>query len=1153
MANSIWDVGSNVDQTDQTSNDALAAAKNLVSGKPYDQGAMMAQTQQSMQPAMGSLIIEGDPEVVAGNILARAKAAFSRGEISKEDAQAAMDAYKAAKQPNLGSVSNDIRQSNVLTDTQGVQTPVVNGKPNFGKVTVLDDTTPAQNAQNMGFDTNKTYYHGTISPVESFSNEYSDPDNWYGKGTYLTSEPASASEYATKRYDETSNYPGGNVIPAHVSVKNTLDLDKPINNPEFSKDLMNKLQETGDAATVASRAKKFPQIPLEQHAMQYMPAEDVTAVAQKHGYDSIKKGDILNVFDPKNIRSKFAKFDPRKAGSANLSYADGGAIDQLGSTFEEDNLNAYADGGDVEPDGYAQFLAGSSNNAQPQSVSSEPDGAPAGFNEFIAPEVQQSQYGTGVEQAKAGLEGIAQGVAGPLATQAELSAGVNPEAMRQREEANPYTSMAGKIAGLGGSMMAGVGEGRLALGLGEAAGNMVRGAGLASKIGAAAADGAIQNMLVSGGDEITKSLRADPDTSMQSAVTNIGLSGLLGGSVSGALGSVSPLWKAAFGNKGDQVISDFNARMGQHISGYDPTSSVTKELGDHWDATNAIADPVYGANGLKSRQIEKAMPEFHQGMVDQANALTTQLEDSVNTMNAKPNKFPPRLADKMNDVVTDLKSSLANSEQPSDIFNALQDAKQTLQSYGKFDKFVTPVDEGHDFVQAAKKLQFEFRNALEDQKTWGAAGKAQQDINKAFSEYLPATKDFQSKFTTKVSGDQMVDPGKVNTYMNQLGKPNAEIKSKMLQNYIDASDKYRSKISDIYNNLGIDNPVQPTALNATMQTFNKPSTGAQLADVLVEKGLQSAGGKGVGAGLGAMIGSKSGIPGGELLGGMVGAHVLGPFISSVMPLIAKPLMNNAANSVGLKAAADAGQAMIRGQGLVSRAAANLFKASEDVIPSSMAPSAAKLAKLDKLIQYTAANPSDSNEGLSNIAHYMPNHGSAASNIAGKAVSYLGTLRPNTEKKAPLDSVHVPNSTAMANYNRQLANAEQPLMILNRLKNGTLTSKDLMTVQTIYPDLYKTLAIKIMDSMTDHLNKGNVIPYNVKIGLSKFAAQPLDSTMMPNSIMAAQPQPQAPQPPGEQPGKGKPRKGAGGTALNKLSGSYQTATQSLAARHQGEQD
>jgi hypothetical protein len=49
-----------------------------------------------------------------------------------------------------------------------------------------------------------------------------------------------------------------------------------------------------------------------------------------------------------------------------------------------------------------------------------------------------------------------------------------------------------------------------------------------------------------------------------------------------------------------------------------------------------------------------------------------------------------------------------------------------------------------------------------------------------------------------------------------------------------------------------------------------------------------------------------------------------------------------------------------------------------------------------------------------------------------------------------------------------------------------------------------MASKILNEMTTHLSKQEKIPYKTKIGLSVFLGQPLDQTMMSQSIMAAQP-------------------------------------------------
>jgi len=56
----------------------------------------------------------------------------------------------------------------------------------------------------------------------------------------------------------------------------------------------------------------------------YKRADELTKQAKKAGYDGIKVGDETIIFDPKNIRSVDAKFDPKKASSSNLLASVGG-------------------------------------------------------------------------------------------------------------------------------------------------------------------------------------------------------------------------------------------------------------------------------------------------------------------------------------------------------------------------------------------------------------------------------------------------------------------------------------------------------------------------------------------------------------------------------------------------------------------------------------------------------------------------------------------------------------------------------------------------------------------------------------------------------------------------------------------------------------
>jgi hypothetical protein len=45
--------------------------------------------------------------------------------------------------------------------------------------------------------------------------------------------------------------------------------------------------------------------------------------------------------------------------------------------------------------------------------------------------------------------------------------------------------------------------------------------------------------------------------------------------------------------------------------------------------------------------------------------------------------------------------------------------------------------------------------------------------------------------------------------------------------------------------------------------------------------------------------------------------------------------------------------------------------------------------------------------------------------------------------------------------------------------------------------------QLLQSMTDHLHNGETVPYKMRQGMSMFLGTPLDSTMTPSAIMAAQ--------------------------------------------------
>jgi hypothetical protein len=774
----------------------------------------------------------------------------------------------------------------------------------------------------------------------------------------------------------------------------------------------------------------------------------------------------------------------------------------------------------------------------------------------------------GDQGGTAALEGLGQGLLGPVVPAIEEGLGVDPRDIRGRAEVHPGKHFVGEVGGLllptaltGGANLAakagltGASDALSgAAGLTQAAFLEKVGTGvtkiaqeyvpqtLAGQIGTAAAKASVENMLLAGSDETSKMILNDPNQSAQTAAATVGLSGLLGGAVGGGLQSLSPLWERT----GGRLAADFFGRADEHINNPDPVASVTEEVRNFHNGIKSMADEVYGPSGLKAADVAKALPtELTPAITEQGEQISRALSGSISDMIKDPSRYPARLTSRLQGDL-DAFTSKASTGNVTDVFNATQDLKQSLQGYAKFDKFVKPVDEAYDFVNTAKNLAYDLRSKLEDTNVWAGAATRQQAINKAFTEYLPALKDFEKRFTTDLLTERVVDPSKINIYMNQLGKPSAEIKQEMLGNFIDASKKYQNVIRDTHTNLGIESPIVDTPLNATMATLGKQTTGAKLFDILLQKGVKEGGSKGLGAGIGGILGHYAGH---MEMGSMIGAYSLGPFFKTVLPAIAGAILKNrAASGAGLEAATNYGLTVARGDGLLTKAAKNVFRLGSDVIPSSMFPNEASRSKLDKMLKHLQTNPqqllsADNNE---NLGHYLPDHASSASQTAGTAAQYLNSLRPNQDPKNPLDAKPVLSATTKAQYDNALNVAQQPMIVLDKIQKGTLNVQDIKTLSTIYPALYTGMRQKLLNEVMDATEKGKTIPYKTRTALSLFMGQPLDSTMTPASIQSIQSvqsgqqssQQQAPQ------GAGPKRSTA---SLSKMPNMYATPNQTAEGR------
>lgn len=245
---------------------------------------------------------------------------------------------------------------------------------------------------------------------------------------------------------------------------------------------------------------------------------------------------------------------------------------------------------------------------------------------------------------------------------------------------------------------------------------------------------------------------------------------------------------------------------------------------------------------------------------------------------------------------------------------------------------------------------------------------------------------------------------------------------------------------------------------------------------------------------------------------------------------------------GFKAGTDFISAVEKGEKQISKAAFATFKASAATVPPHMIPTEAQRIKLDKLVADNQDNPdgfAQKQQENSTLGHYLPNHQVAVAETASRVQQYLAGVKPTEKRSSPLDRPMPPSEAEMARYHRAQDIAINPSIVFRHIQQGTLQATDIADLKSMYPKLYDSMSQKLSDAITQYQASEEQIPYHVRMGISLFLGQPLDSTMQPMSIMAAQPKPQGqPMPPGKAPGKpkGSPK------ALTKTSGMYKTPGQ-----------
>jgi hypothetical protein len=198
---------------------------------------------------------------------------------------------------------------------------------NQGGLGLPADNTAMDRARAMGFDVDNPVYHGTGADIEAFNT--SGKGKTTESGAFFTDNPSVASTYSSQKT--------GVLYP--VLLKNGEVVNVEANGSNWNwlkKNIKLTSEKTKDRKALNKNLGKLFADDFKYNDA--LTTDDLASWANSQGFDSIKFNQVKDrgpqgvfanaqselpsnntaIFDPKNIRSRFAAFDPMQRQSSNL-------------------------------------------------------------------------------------------------------------------------------------------------------------------------------------------------------------------------------------------------------------------------------------------------------------------------------------------------------------------------------------------------------------------------------------------------------------------------------------------------------------------------------------------------------------------------------------------------------------------------------------------------------------------------------------------------------------------------------------------------------------------------------------------------------------------------------------------------------------------
>ena len=174
--------------------------------------------------------------------------------------------------------------------------------------------------------------------------------------------------------------------------------------------------------------------------------------------------------------------------------------------------------------------------------------------------------------------------------------------------------------------------------------------------------------------------------------------------------------------------------------------------------------------------------------------------------------------------------------------------------------------------------------------------------------------------------------------------------------------------------------------------------------------------------------------------------------------------------------------------------------------SSMIDSPDDYKKKTEEIRLNANNPNYLMEKISKSTEDLYEHAPLISQSMQtsmmRGLTFLSTKIPEDTTLGFFPEQKEPSKTEISKFNRYYTVVENPLEVLEQVKDGTFSLEAKETLEAVYPRLYQDMKQHLVEGIVN-LKKKDKVPYHVKLSISRFLGQPTEESMLPQQIASFQ--------------------------------------------------